>query len=233
MPAFSRAAPRHKRLGATRLHTGDLMAAKNLTTSWSRPCNSPDHRLRFRIDIGNVCPMSGRQKRSPTAAKVERSGRLWATLMQPVAVATDAFLVVGIKARTTDRIEAVGQTARIPALWRRFFVDDISSQIPEQLADSAVIAVYVDYADDRGQYSLLIGRKVQTLDRTPKGMAGVLVPAARYLCFTIGGPLSEAPVDAWQEIRQFFALSHEYERAYTTDFEIHRPNEVEIYVALI
>jgi predicted transcriptional regulator YdeE len=41
-----------------------------------------------------------------------------------------------------------------------------------------------------------------------------------------------ALVEAWQAIWQFFDLSHEYERAYATDFEIYRPNEVEIYVGV-
>jgi predicted transcriptional regulator YdeE len=153
--------------------------------------------------------------------------------MQPVAVATDAFLVVGIRARTTHRIEAVDQTAKIPALWQRFFVDGVSNKIPERLPEPAAIAVYSEYEnDDRGPYSLLIGHKVRTLDQTPKGMAGVLVPAGRYLCFTVIGPLPDAPRASWQEIRRFFDLSHEYERAYTVDFEIYRPDEIEIYVAV-
>ncbi len=73
---------------------------------------------------------------------------------------------------------------------------------------------------------------MRTLDQTPKGMAGVLVPAGRYLCFTVIGPLPDAPRASWQEIRRFFDLSHEYERAYTVDFEIYRPDEIEIYVAV-
>ena len=39
-------------------------------------------------------------------------------------------------------------------------------------------------------------------------------------------------VDAWKGIWQFFDLAHEYERAYATDFEIHRPNGVEVYIGV-
>ncbi len=96
-----------------------------------------------------------------------------------------------------------------------------------------MIAVYADYqSGDRGPYSLLIGHKVRTLDQTPKGMAEVLVPAGRYLCFTVTGPSPAAPTLAWQEIRQFFELSHEYERAYTADFEVHGSDDIEICVAV-
>jgi predicted transcriptional regulator YdeE len=154
-------------------------------------------------------------------------------LMQHVVVTTDAFLVVGVRTRTTQRIEAVPQTARIPALWRRFFVDDVSAIIPARLANADVIAIYSNYEnEDRGPYSLLIGRKVETLDQIPKGMNGMLAPAGRYLCFTANGPLPETPIAAWQEIRQFFALSHEYERAYTVDYEVHHADAIEIYVAV-
>lgn len=153
--------------------------------------------------------------------------------MQPVAVATGAFLVVGIRARTTHRIEAIGQTAKIPALWRRFFAEDIAAQILERLPDPAAIAVYANYENgDRGPYSLLIGHKVQTLDRTPKGLSGVPVPAGRYLRFTVEGSLPETPAAGWQEIRKYFELTHEYERAFTADFEVHSSQAVEIYVAV-
>ena len=175
--------------------------------------------------------------RPPAAARVGRSRHLWALLMRPVAVATDAFLVVGIRVRTTHRIEAIEQTAKIPALWRRFCADDVSAKIPDRLSDPAVIAVYADYEnDDRGPYSLLIGHKVRTLDQVPQGMAGVRIPAARYLCFTAGGPAPAAPAAAspaaWQEVRQFFECSHEYERGYTADYEVHRSDEVDICIAV-
>jgi predicted transcriptional regulator YdeE len=63
-------------------------------------------------------------------------------------------------------------------------------------------------------------------------MGGVLVRAGRYIRFPVEGPMPAALVEAWQTIWQVFDLSHEYERAYATDFEIHRPNEVEIYIGV-
>jgi predicted transcriptional regulator YdeE len=154
-------------------------------------------------------------------------------LMHPIAVATDAFLVVGIKARTTNRIEAVPQTAKIPILWQRFFEEDVAAAIPERLPDPDVIAVYTKYeSDHQGPYTLIVGHKVRTLDRIPKGMGGVLVPAARYLRFEAEGPLPQALVDAWKSIWRFFEVSHEYERSYTTDYEVHRKSDVEIYIAV-
>jgi predicted transcriptional regulator YdeE len=154
--------------------------------------------------------------------------------MDPTAVATGAFLVVGLRTRTTNRIEAVPEMARIGALWRQFYADDVSSRIPHRIPEAPeIVAVYFDYeSDHRGQYSLIVGHKVSSLDHAPKGMGGVLVPGGRYLRFPVDGPLPTALIETWQSIWKFFDLSHEYERAYATDFEVHRPNDVEIFVGV-
>jgi predicted transcriptional regulator YdeE len=153
--------------------------------------------------------------------------------MKPVVVSAGDFLVAGLRVRTTHRIEAFAQTAKIPALWRRFFVDKVGDQIPDRLPDSTVLAVYSDYdRDDAGPYSMLIGHKVGTLEQTPNGMSGIWLLPARYLRFEPAGPAFEYPADAWAEIRQYFALTHDHERAYTADYEVHSAAGVAIYVAI-
>jgi predicted transcriptional regulator YdeE len=154
--------------------------------------------------------------------------------MDPTAVATGAFLVVGLRTRTTNRIEAVPETAKIGSLWRKFYADGVSDFIPERVADSPeVVAVYYDYeSDHRGKYSLIVGHKVSSLDHTPKEMGGVLVRAGRYLRFPVEGALPAGIIETWQVIWQFFEVSHEYERAYTTDYEIYRDSSAEIYIAV-
>jgi predicted transcriptional regulator YdeE len=154
-------------------------------------------------------------------------------LVQPLVVEAGAFLVVGIKTRTTHRIEAIAHTARIPALWRKFAAESVSAKLRDRVADPTVIGVYSEYKDaDRGPYSLLIGHKVRTLDDPPPGMSGVAVPAGRYLLVTATGSIAEPPFAAWQEINRLFALSHEFERGYTIDYEVHHSDSAEIYVAL-
>jgi predicted transcriptional regulator YdeE len=153
--------------------------------------------------------------------------------MQGVVVSAGDTLVAGINLRTTHRIEAVAQTAKIPALWRRFFVDKVGDQIPDRQAETAVLAVYANYEhDDSGPYSLLIGHRVTTLEQTPKGMSGIWLLPGRYLRFDAAGRSFEYPADAWQEIRRYFSLSHEYERAYTADYEIHGVDGVAIYISI-
>ncbi|HEV8000154.1 MAG TPA: GyrI-like domain-containing protein [Planctomycetaceae bacterium] len=156
--------------------------------------------------------------------------------MDPTAVATGAFLVVGLRTRTTNRIEAVPETAKIGSLWRKFYADSVSDRIPDRLAECPeIVAVYFDYeSDHRGQYSLIVGNKVSSLDHMPKdkGIGSVIVRAGRYLRFVVEGPLPAAIIETWQTIWQFFEVTHEYERAYTTDYEVYRDSGAEIYIAV-
>jgi predicted transcriptional regulator YdeE len=153
--------------------------------------------------------------------------------MDHAIVSAGDLLVAGIKARTTHRIEAVAQTAKIPALWRRFLADKAASQIPDRIGDAVVLAVYTDHErEDSGPFSVLLGRQVATLEHVPPGMSGVWVLPGRYLCFEGAGRPFEYPADAWQEIRRFFANSHEYERTFEADYEIHRAETVAVYVSI-
>jgi predicted transcriptional regulator YdeE len=153
--------------------------------------------------------------------------------MQPVVVTAGDLLVAGIKLRTTQRIEAVGQTAKIPALWRKFLVDKAGEQIPDRLPDPDFLAVYTDYdRDDAGPYSLVIGQKVRTLERLPKGISGIWILPGRYLRFDIAAQRGAYPAEAWEVIRRFFTLTHAYERAYTADYEVHAAAAVSICVSI-
>jgi predicted transcriptional regulator YdeE len=153
--------------------------------------------------------------------------------MKSVVVSAGDFLVAGVKVRTTQRIEAVAQTAKIPALWRRFLVERVGDQVLDAIGDPELVAVYTAYDhDDSGPYSVLVGRRVTTLEHTPAGMAGAWLLPGRYLCFEAAGRPCEYPAEAWQEIRRFFALSPDYERTFDTDYEIHAAQSVAIYVSV-
>jgi predicted transcriptional regulator YdeE len=154
--------------------------------------------------------------------------------MDHVAVATGGFLVVGLRTRTTNRIEAVPRTAKIVPLWQKFCDDKISDRVPQRLPGSSeVIAVYFDFKSGyQDQYSLIVGHKVSSLDNVPKDMGGVLVRSGRYLRFPVEARTVPALLDAWRAIWQFFDLSDEYERTYGTDYELYRGDEVEIYVGV-
>ena len=133
-------------------------------------------------------------------------------LMQSLEVETSGFLVVGIKTRTTNRIEAASETAKIPALWRRYFADKIGEAIPQRVFGDGVFVVYTNFADDsRGAYTVFIGHRVPTLEKTLEGLDVVAVDAGRYMRFPLAERTCQNMVERWDEIRCYFRYSHENE----------------------
>lgn len=153
--------------------------------------------------------------------------------MECLEVATDRFVVAGIKTRTTNRIEAASETAKIPALWRRYFADKIGEAIPHRVPGEGVFVVYTNFADDsRGAYTVIIGHKFPDLETTLEGLDVVAVDAGRYMRFALEERTCQRMVETWDEIRRFFRYSHENERAFTAEFEIHRADRTEFYVSV-
>lgn len=130
-----------------------------------------------------------------------------------------SFKVIGIATRTTNK-EAL-EKGTIQALWQRFFAEQIFGQIPHKV-DESVIALYGDYETDKdGEYLLVIGARVSSLDEIPQGMIGYEVPAAKRAVFvTAEGPLSSIVFNEWKAI---WAKEEEglLERAYTVDYELY------------
>jgi predicted transcriptional regulator YdeE len=142
--------------------------------------------------------------------------------------------IVGIEVRTTNSAEAVSETAKIPALWARFF--QVEEAIPNRIDPGVILAAYTRYeSDHHGAYSLIVGAEVGAPASVPAGMTGLAIPPARYLVFTAKGEMPGALIRTWMKIWQYFSVTTEYQRAYTTDFERHDKNAkatVAVYVAI-
>lgn len=144
----------------------------------------------------------------------------------------DSFLVIGIEARTTNAREMSGE-GTIGSLWGRLMKDALLQHIPNR-ADDRIIAVYSDYETDRdGEYSYLLGAKVQAATQAPDGMASRQVGSGAYARFTAKGePAAEMVIGIWKEIWSF-ETRKTLARAYQTDFEVYSPDTlVDVYVGL-
>jgi predicted transcriptional regulator YdeE len=152
----------------------------------------------------------------------------------PKPVTIDGKNIVGVEIRTTNRAEAVADTAKIPALWARFF--QVEGAIPNRIDPGVVLGTYTSYESDyQGEYSLIVGAEVGVPGNVPAGMTGLTIPPARYLVFTAKGEMPVALIRTWMQIWQYFSVTSEYQRAYTTDFERHDKNEkasVDVYIAI-
>lgn len=93
------------------------------------------------------------------------------------------FTVVGIAGRTSNAKETTAE-AIISKQWERLRKDALLSRIPNRI-DSAIVAVYTDYAGDKdGEYTYVLGARVSSEDHVPAGMVAKKVPAGSYAVFT-------------------------------------------------
>jgi predicted transcriptional regulator YdeE len=155
-------------------------------------------------------------------------------MISPKRVTIDGKNVVGVEIRTTNHAEAVSETAKIPALWARFF--QVEGAIPNRIDPGVVLGTYTRYESDyQGEYSLVVGAEVGDPGNVPAGMTGLTIPPAQYVVFTAEGEMPLALIKTWMHIWQYFSVTSENQRAYTTDFERHEKDakgRVEIYIAI-
>jgi predicted transcriptional regulator YdeE len=142
------------------------------------------------------------------------------------------ILLVGIKCRTSNSPEAAPKD--IPALWGRFYSENIMNQIPNK-ATEEVIALYCDYDGDHTQpYSVLIGCPVSSMDAVPEGMMVKMIPGGTYIAYQAIGEHPKALLETWGNIWQT-----DLPRTYTGDYEVYgqkftsaSPQEVEVFIAI-
>jgi len=145
----------------------------------------------------------------------------------------ETFFVLGLAVRTSNNN---GEAARdIPALWNRFFAEQILSKIPQRLSDD-IYCLYTAYEKDHTKpYTTVLGYKVKDLDVIPEGLTGAEVPGKTFAVFTASGKLADGVVyQAWTDI-----WDKPLDRSYSGDFEVYgakaqNPDqaEVDIYIAL-
>lgn len=130
-----------------------------------------------------------------------------------------AFDVIGIGIRTTN--QAAVSEGTIGMLWQEFFAAAVYDAIPNKI-DSDLVAVYYDFENGRsGEYNLLIGARVSSVDTIPAGMLAVHVPAEQRITFTSKiGSRSEIVFALWKDIWKFEDQGS-LKRAYVADYELY------------
>lgn len=126
----------------------------------------------------------------------------------------EKVLVAGIAIRTTNEN---GQSASdIPALWQRFFAEDIMSKLAGKV-DDTLYCIYTDYEKDHTQpYTTLLGCRVHAEVNEP-GITTKTFNADKYQVFVAKGALTEGIVfNEWLKI-----WNSSIDRLYTTDIEIY------------
>lgn len=142
-------------------------------------------------------------------------------------------LVVGFAVRTTSAAEADPARAQLPGLWARAGAPGAFAHVPGRV-DENLYAVLTDYeSDHHGAYTQIVGTAVRTAARLPEGMVAVRVPGVPAMLFEARGPMPDALTEAWQQVHKHTESGAAPARAYTTDLEIHHPEGVDLYVAVL
>ena len=153
--------------------------------------------------------------------------------MQPVVEHVSAKTVVGMSLRTNNIRESNPDTASIPTMWKNFFEYNVMAAIPKQIDPTTVYGVYSDYeSDSMGDYELLIGLQSAATEK-PANLSLVRIKEGDYLVFKVLEPSPVGIKDTWAGIEGYFEVAGEYERAYTTDFEIYQGrSDISIYISI-
>lgn len=146
----------------------------------------------------------------------------------------EPFKIIGIATKTSN---TTGKAVEdLGVLWGRFFEEQIGGKIPGKVSDD-IYAIYTDYESDyTGEYTCLIGYRVDSLETIGEGLVSREFAGGEYSKYIAQGKMPEAVVSTWQEIWEKDA---ELERKYTADFEVYGAksqngdnSEVEIFIAI-
>jgi len=131
------------------------------------------------------------------------------------------FAVVGIEGRTSNAREMTPEGV-IGKLWQRFMTENLLAQIPNKM-DSSILAIYTDYASDKdGEYTYVLGARVSSMTKVPKGMVAKRIPAGRYAVFTSEkGPVERVVPSAWQKINSLPKSAPGGDRVYQADYDVY------------
>ncbi|WP_068496634.1 zinc ribbon domain-containing protein [Paenibacillus kribbensis] len=140
--------------------------------------------------------------------------------------------LVGLKARTSNPKEQTSHGI-IPAMWERFWTEDVPGRIRGREGQASVYGCYTDYENGAlGEYTFFIGKEAAADFQTPDDLEKLVIPAARYAVFQATQEPSSV-FRVWQTIWQWAAMGHA-ERTYTGDFEVYggADEPVLIYIAI-
>lgn len=148
--------------------------------------------------------------------------------MEPIRQHVDAFRVSGLTVRTTNREESAPATARLGALWGRFFGEETYASTPNRTADTRIFGVYSAYESDaNGAFDVTAGVVVTD------GEGSIPIEAGNYLVFNGQGEMPQMVISTWQRIWQYFEAHPNVARSYRSDFEAYEgPDKVAIHIGV-
>jgi predicted transcriptional regulator YdeE len=149
------------------------------------------------------------------------------TTMQKTIIQSPQKIFVGITVRTNNKDEADWQngTAKIFPCVKRYFHEQLASQISHRVNPGTTLCAYTEYESDHtGDYTYFIGEEVSSVDvaALPEGFKAITVPAQQYVKFTTApGDMPEVLRDAWFAIWKMSEADFGGKRSFGVDYEVY------------
>lgn len=138
--------------------------------------------------------------------------------------------IQGINVRTKNTNEMNPETSKIGGLWQQFYKEIA----PNLKSGATIFGVYFNYESDAtGEFTVLAGTD-GIKESSTNSVEKVSILGGKYLLFEAKGDMPQVVIETWTKIWNYFAADDsEYQRAYTTDFELYKSQtEIEIYIAV-
>ena len=145
-------------------------------------------------------------------------------------VPIDEKTVLGISVRTKNSDEMQPQTAKIGELWQQFYQDIV----PKLQNGATIFGLYSNYESDASGEFTVMACSDEVNESASNELEQSSIQKGNYLVFEGTGEMPHAVINTWSNIWDYFSSdTQEYQRAYTTDFELYKsPNEIEIYISV-
>lgn len=139
----------------------------------------------------------------------------------------DGFYIIGLSVRTKN--EDGKSQKDIADLFSKLIGEDLIDQIPDKLTYE-LYCVYTDYEkDSQGEFTAIVGCKVQSIEDVPEGFTGVEIPKSKYRHYTVKGGSPAEVAEVWEEIWD----DKDVNRAYIADFDVYKEEPgVDIYISV-
>jgi len=149
--------------------------------------------------------------------------------------------LIGITARTNNKLESDPSTQKIAPTIQKYFQESLSKKIHNKKAPGVTYCVYTEYESDfNGDYTYFIGEEVTSFDKVEEGFETLSLQGQNYAKFTNEpGPMPSVCIDMWQKIWSMDKSELGGERSYMTDFEVydersadHQNTVLDIYIGI-
>lgn len=142
----------------------------------------------------------------------------------PILKHMQGFTVIGFSVTTQNQDEFNETTAKLPKLWQQFYSSELAT-------NTTPYGVYSNYESDaNGFYIVTAGIAAENKLSL---LSAVEIQTGHYLVFEGKGAMPSTVVELWKQVWKYFEEKSEYQRNFTSDFEMYIGNDgIAIYIGI-